>query len=258
MESLGSRRRRGHKIWLLISLGIAVSALFVSVGRREYVMHHPLEEAEWLWSPENPEPDYKEAMRLFRIAADRGSAEAMGNIGWLYEIGKGVDRVDCLAAMQWYQQAVANGNLTANWNIGRLYETGCGVKQDLKAARIWYQRAADLNVEINHVNIGKREIARLDRGDVWPLHPDGRPIAEAQGTPSEKARPPGTLVGWFMFILKTPETWEAVLGGAILSALLAVMGWLRELFSNSEKFAAAPPGEKKIIVDEWRRGSKRE
>lgn len=233
MDFSGSHRRRVRKVWLFVSIGIAVSALLVSVGRREYIMHHPLEEAEWLWSPENPEPDYKEAMRLFRIAADRGSAEAMGNVGWLYDIGKGVDHVDCLAAMQWYQQAVINGNATANWNVGRIYETGCGVKQDLKAARDWYQRAADLDVEINHVNIGEREIARLNRGDVWPLHPDGQAITEgARGTPSEKS-PPGTPLGWFIFILKTPETWEAVFGGAILSTLLAAFGWLREQISNS-------------------------
>jgi Sel1 repeat len=231
MNASGARQRRRRKIWFLVSIGISAMALLAFVGRREYLIHHPVEEAEWLWSPENPEPDYKEAMRLFRIAEGQGSAEAMGNIGWLYEIGKGVEHVDCLSAMQWYQQAAANGNTTANWNIGRLYETGCGVNQDLKAAREWYQRAADLNVEIHHINIGKREIARLDRGDIWPLHLDGHPMTETHAAPSEKT-PPGTGLRWVLFIIRAPETWEAVFAGAILSAVLAAIGWLRERFDS--------------------------
>src|ERR1700675_4992663 len=167
--------------WLLLAIAVGVAVLGIYIGIDIYNSRHPLEQAEWLWSPENPEPDYRESMRQFRIAANRGSAEAMGNAGWLYEIGKGVDHADCLSAMQWYEQAAAIGNATANWNIGRLYEISCGVKQDLKTARIWYQKAADLNVKLNGINIGKRELARLDRGDVWPLWQDHRPANSASG-----------------------------------------------------------------------------
>jgi hypothetical protein len=116
-------------------------------------------QAQQYWSPENPKPDYKEALRLFRIAADRGDPRAMANVGWIYEAGL-LGAPDCVTAMQWYDKAARNGDKVANWNIGRLYELGCGVKRDLEQARTWYKKAAH-----DGVYEGERDLKRLDAGN---------------------------------------------------------------------------------------------
>jgi len=120
--------------------------------------------AQEYWSPENRKPDYKESMRLFRIAADAGNARAMANVGWIYETGLGRSGPDHIAAIQWYDKAVRNGDKIANGNIGRLYEIGCGVHRDIANARFWYKKAADAGLYEG----GQRELKRLDDGNILP------------------------------------------------------------------------------------------
>ena len=52
-------------------------------------------------------PDYGEAIRWYRQAADRGNAAAMNNIGWLYQHGRGVPQ-DYGEAMRWANFATPN------------------------------------------------------------------------------------------------------------------------------------------------------
>ena len=81
-------------------------------------------------------------MHLFwRKAADKGDAEAMYNIGHLYEKGHGVEQ-DYIEAMRWFRKAADKGNAEAMFNIGVLYERGRGVKQDEIEAMRWYRKAA--------------------------------------------------------------------------------------------------------------------
>jgi hypothetical protein len=98
------------------------------------------ERAQKMWMGESP--DYAEALRLFRIAADQGDTRAMANIGWIYENGFGLPQRDCPKAMEWYRKAVNGGDKIAIWNIGHLYEIGCGVNPDCHEAKKWYERAA--------------------------------------------------------------------------------------------------------------------
>ncbi len=116
-------------------------------------------QAQAKWVPINGEaPDFREALRLFRMAADKGDARAMANVGWIYENGFGL-QPDCAQAMEWYKKALAAGDAIANWNIGRLYDLGCGVKQDYSEARNWYQKAAALGVPDAF-----RDLKKLDQG----------------------------------------------------------------------------------------------
>ena len=46
--------------------------------------------------------DLKEAVRLFRLAAEQGEAKAQFNLGVMYAEGQGVPQ-DFKEAMEWYQ-----------------------------------------------------------------------------------------------------------------------------------------------------------
>jgi hypothetical protein len=87
--------------------------------------------------------DYEMAMRWYRQAADKGSADAMNNIGNLYGEGDGV-RKDEAEAMRWYRQAADKGQVAALLNMASYYEWGRGVRTDQAEATRWYRQAADL------------------------------------------------------------------------------------------------------------------
>lgn len=96
---------------------------------------------------------YDEAMHWSRMAAEQGSAEAMSDIGDLYQQGSGVPP-DYAAAMQWYRQAAAKGEPSAANQIGWLYQQGLGVQKDYGEAQRWYRSAADAGSKEAENNIG--------------------------------------------------------------------------------------------------------
>src|ERR1051325_9682305 len=86
--------------------------------------------------------DFAEALRWYRIAAEKGSAEAQFEIGVLYDTGQGVTQ-DPAEALRWYQRAADQGFAPAQVNIGASYEAGEGVPQDYGEAMRWLRNAAD-------------------------------------------------------------------------------------------------------------------
>jgi len=85
--------------------------------------------------------DFSTARDSFLKAAAAGNAEAMRNLGLLYQNGQGVAQ-DLSEAMKWYGKAADAGNMVAMYNIGRLYQAGMGVPQDLTEAKKWYSKSA--------------------------------------------------------------------------------------------------------------------
>lgn len=79
--------------------------------------------------------DYKEAMRLYRLAANQGNALAQYNLAVMYDVGKGVPH-DYTEAVKWYRLAADQGNAQAQYNLGVLYDQGQGVPQDYKSCTI--------------------------------------------------------------------------------------------------------------------------
>ena len=63
--------------------------------------------------------DDGEAVRLYRLAADRGDAFAQNNLGWMYARGRGVPRDD-EEAIRLYRLAAGQGNATAQRNLDRM------------------------------------------------------------------------------------------------------------------------------------------
>jgi TPR repeat protein len=97
--------------------------------------------------------DYAEAMRWFRLAAERGNARAQTYVGYFYDKGLGVPR-DYNEAMRWYREAADLGNAPAQKNIGNFYEHGTGVTQNYGEAMRWFRLAADQGNAAAQTNIG--------------------------------------------------------------------------------------------------------
>lgn len=81
----------------------------------------------------------REAVAAFRRAAKRNEREAMLNLGYLYDTGRGV-RHSFLLARRWYRSAIKLGSPEAAFNLGTCY-------RDLGASRWakhWFRRAREL------------------------------------------------------------------------------------------------------------------
>ena len=70
--------------------------------------------------------DAAAATRLYRLAAERGDAQALYNLGKMYENGTG----DYAEAARLYQLSADNGLAAAQCNLGLMYSNGTGVSQD--------------------------------------------------------------------------------------------------------------------------------
>jgi hypothetical protein len=122
--------------------------------------------------------DYATALRLYRPLANQGNAEAQYNLGWMYDIGKGVPKNDAEAAkwyrlaaeqgvakaqtalgviytfealrtgdyteaLRWYRVAANQGDAHGQYVLGNMYHEGQGVPQNFGEAAKWYRLAAE-------------------------------------------------------------------------------------------------------------------
>jgi TPR repeat protein len=71
--------------------------------------------------------DLKEAIRLYKLAADQNNAKAQFELGLIHDNGEGVVK-DKIGAARLYQLSADQGNANAQFNLARLYESGKGVK----------------------------------------------------------------------------------------------------------------------------------
>jgi len=86
--------------------------------------------------------DYNEAAKCFRLAAERGHAEAQHQLGFLYS------QVQCVGeykkeAVKWYRLAVEQGVALSQYWLGEMYRDGRGVPQDRDEALKWLRLAAE-------------------------------------------------------------------------------------------------------------------
>ena len=85
--------------------------------------------------------NYALALQEWSTKAQTGDAEAMNNIGILYNKGLGVEQDEAMAA-SWYRRAAEIGFANAQFNLANLYYSGNGVERDLKQSAGWYHEAA--------------------------------------------------------------------------------------------------------------------
>jgi uncharacterized protein len=86
--------------------------------------------------------DFTEAMRWAHLAADRGDADAMDFVGWMFFRGIGVKHDATIAAG--YFKAAAGESATAAWNLGQCYFGAQGVDHDIPKALEFWKKAADM------------------------------------------------------------------------------------------------------------------
>jgi TPR repeat protein len=97
---------------------------------------------------------YQEALRILRVEADRGNAEAQFILGLAYQMGKGVPADDAEAA-RWYRKAADQKFAQAEVALGSLYINGDGVPAaDLTEAARLFLSAAEAGDRLGQLNIG--------------------------------------------------------------------------------------------------------
>jgi uncharacterized protein len=85
--------------------------------------------------------DYKEAVRLYRLAAEQGNAKAQYNLGVMYAEGLGIPE-DYKEAFRLFRLAAEQGDAPAQYLMGLSHYKGGGVMQDYVSAHMWWNLAA--------------------------------------------------------------------------------------------------------------------
>jgi TPR repeat protein len=95
----------------------------------------------------------KDAPRAFQWAlksAEAGNARAMNQVGRQYVLGQGVE-ADPVKAYSYFRQGAEAGEMRAMHNLANGYANGAGgLPVDLTLAFTWYRRAADLGLALSH------------------------------------------------------------------------------------------------------------
>lgn len=88
------------------------------------------------------EVNHAEAVKWYRMSAERGFAIAQENLGVKYANGRGVEK-DESEAVKWYRKAAEQGRPSSQYLLGCCYDQGKGVEKDEKEAAKWYRKAAE-------------------------------------------------------------------------------------------------------------------
>lgn len=91
---------------------------------------------------QNEPPDLDEARQWLESAAENGSVEAMGEVGWLYEQGLGVEP-DSDRALTFYERAYEAGENDYGIRIGWMYIQGFGLDPDRALGEAWFRRVIE-------------------------------------------------------------------------------------------------------------------
>ena len=85
--------------------------------------------------------DYDTALRLYRSAADEGSARALSEIAGMYLLGKGVPQNN-YEAIKWYRLAAERGDAWAQQMMGGFFLAGELLPPNYEEAAKWFLLAA--------------------------------------------------------------------------------------------------------------------
>ena len=86
--------------------------------------------------------DYKQALDLYKKAAEYGAERGQVYLGRMYYEGRGVAQ-DYTQALYWYKKAAEQGSAGGQSWLGIMYYSGKGVAQDYTQALYWYKKAAE-------------------------------------------------------------------------------------------------------------------
>lgn len=128
----------------------------------------------------------KDAPRAFQWAlksAEAGNARAMNQVGRQYVLGQGVE-ADPVKAYLYFRQGADAGEMRAMHNLANGYANGAGgLPVDLTLAFTWYRRAADLGLALSHgpVSDAYRQGRGVEKNDRLALTYLERGVAAGDG-----------------------------------------------------------------------------
>jgi tetratricopeptide (TPR) repeat protein len=82
-----------------------------------------------------------EALKWFKVSAEKGNSDAMLQIGYMYLNGEGVVKNN-KEAFEWFKKASEKSNKYATFQIGKMYWDGTYVNTNQNIAKIWFREAA--------------------------------------------------------------------------------------------------------------------
>jgi len=90
----------------------------------------------------NPTPDFRTAFEWYKKAANLNYLDAMYNVAYCYERGKGVEK-NFEKAIAWYTKSASQGHVESQYTLGKHYLTGDIVFVDYEKAIYWLRLAAE-------------------------------------------------------------------------------------------------------------------
>ncbi|MCS3799501.1 SEL1-like repeat protein [Niastella sp. OAS944] len=96
--------------------------------------------------------DYSAAIKYYTLAADKGNADSMNDLGYIYEAIEGF--VDSKRSFEWYTRGVEAGSPHAANGLANCYMDGLGTTADINKAIELYELSAAGNVSYGHYNLG--------------------------------------------------------------------------------------------------------
>lgn len=97
--------------------------------------------------------NYAAAVVEFRSLAEKGSAKAQFNLGFMYNRGDGVAQ-NYAESVKWFLKAAEQGDVMAQYSLGGVYFRGEGVAQNYAEAVKWFRMAADQGDSFAQVDLG--------------------------------------------------------------------------------------------------------
>jgi len=83
---------------------------------------------------------FTKALELLTLSAEKGEAESLCDLGYMYYCGRGT-KIDYTKALNYYEEASKQGHCRATNNLGHMYRDGCGTTTDLSKACELYKKA---------------------------------------------------------------------------------------------------------------------
>ena len=164
----------------------------------------------YIMSQNDTEEDDVEAATWFEKAIEKGSVNAITNLGWMYGDGKGVTQ-DYEKAIELYKQAADACEDYAMNNLGRIYEYGeRGQEINLEEALKWYKLAAEKNHDGAQESVERVLQAMYDLAEDYRTGSDGyekneeeairyyKLVAEDESAGDDKVRNSSFYLGWIM------------------------------------------------------------
>jgi len=101
---------------------------------------------------------YREAFRVLLKAARAGDADVLLNLGYAYDVGRGI-RKSRKKALHWYRRALEAGSASAAHNIAIIYRD----RDDVARAARWFRHAIGLGNHGSNLELGQLLLGRLGR-----------------------------------------------------------------------------------------------